>query len=130
MCTKCKKVDAEPGKKRCARCREAEIRNQRAYRERLGSEKRRDQTLRYKYGITLEEYEARKAAQEDRCGICRRHIDEIEPPTKTATEKLVVDHCHDSGDVRGLLCAPCNMAIGLFKDNPEYLQQAIQYLQQ
>lgn len=43
--------------------------------------------------------------------------------------KLVVDHCHDTGIVRGLLCHNCNRALGLFKDKIEVLKNAIKYLE-
>lgn len=43
--------------------------------------------------------------------------------------KLVVDHCHSSGEVRGLLCHNCNRALGLFKDSRENLLNAVEYLE-
>ena len=45
-------------------------------------------------------------------------------------DSLVVDHCHTSGVVRGVLCSPCNTAIGLMKEDPERLQAAIEYVKQ
>ena len=44
-------------------------------------------------------------------------------------KKLVVDHCHDTGTVRGLLCSECNTSIGLLKETPQYFVNAIQYLE-
>jgi len=44
------------------------------------------------------------------------------------TNRLSIDHCHISGDIRGLLCADCNTAIGLMQDNPDRLKSAINYL--
>jgi hypothetical protein len=41
---------------------------------------------------------------------------------------LAVDHCHEGGEVRGLLCGRCNMAIGRFEHDPHLLQAAIDYL--
>lgn len=44
--------------------------------------------------------------------------------------KLSVDHCHLTGEIRGLLCLRCNKGLGYFKDNPEFLSKAIKYLGQ
>jgi hypothetical protein len=52
------------------------------------------------------------------CQICNQ----------TDRRELCVDHCHSTGKVRGLLCDPCNKALGLFKDSPELLNSAIKYL--
>ncbi len=57
------------------------------------------------------------------CGICLN----IDPGKKGV---FVVDHCHSTGKVRGLLCYSCNIAIGLFKDNTELLEKAIFYLRE
>lgn len=69
------------------------------------------------YGLTAEQYRAMHAAQHGRCAICDR------PDTK-----LVVDHCHSSGVVRGLLCNACNVGLGNFKDNASLLTNAVAYL--
>ena len=55
------------------------------------------------------------------CAICGITVD----PTH---KQLSVDHCHNSGKVRGLLCTLCNTALGSFKDDPELLQKAINYV--
>jgi len=67
--------------------------------------------LRREYGITIEIYEEMFAEQNGLCGICSS------PPT---TVRLDTDHNHDTGEVRGLLCRKCNMAIGLLHDNPVF----------
>ena len=72
------------------------------------------------YGMTLEQYEARVEAQGGCCAICRL------PPNRP--HGLVIDHCHDSTEVRGLLCDSCNTAIGLLRDDPERLRRAASYL--
>jgi hypothetical protein len=54
--------------------------------------------------------------QEGKCLICKK------------TGKLVVDHCHSTKKVRGLLCNNCNVGLGAFKDNCEFLSDAVIYL--
>lgn len=69
-----------------------------------------------KYGITPGEYIDMLLDQEKRCAICKKK------------EPLVIDHCHTTGLVRGLLCNKCNMGLGLFKDNADHLYEAAKYL--
>jgi hypothetical protein len=80
-----------------------------------------------KLGITEEDYNRMFFQQQGRCWIC-----DAEAAThKTSPEKrLVIDHDHFDGTVRGLLCHKCNKALGLFNDNPELLVKAIAYLTQ
>lgn len=77
------------------------------------------------YGITLDEYERLATKQSNVCAICNQ------PETlilRGRIKRLHVDHCHITNKVRGLLCAKCNKALGLFYDKPELLQKAINYL--
>jgi hypothetical protein len=79
------------------------------------------------YGITLDDYNALLRKQHGVCAICG----EDEPNEHGRTGKkfrLSVDHCHDSGAIRGLLCQRCNRAIGLLKDDPVLMRRAISYL--
>lgn len=80
-------------------------------------ERRREEKLKYKYGITVEEYDALRGAQGGRCALCG-----ADP------EVLCVDHCHATGRVRGLLCSPCNTGIGHLRDDVAILRRAIEYL--
>jgi len=77
------------------------------------------------YGITLIDYKNMIEEQEGLCKICRT---EGWTMAKHHKIKLVVDHCHASGKVRGLLCHNCNRALGLLKDNEDYLERAKDYL--
>ena len=79
--------------------------------------------LRRKFGITLDDYSSMLEKQNGVCAICGNS----EPYNGYS---LAVDHDHGTGKVRGLLCSSCNRAIGLFKDSPELLQKAINYLKE
>lgn len=82
--------------------------------------KNRKKKLFTRYRLTVEDYEQMAADQGGVCAICRK------APTKRA---LAVDHDHITGKVRGLLCSPCNMGLGSFRDEPVLLATAMQYLQ-
>lgn len=60
-----------------------------------------------------------QVAQGGKCLLCRR-----------ADEKLVVDHCHETGRVRGLLCTPCNNFLGWVEGSPGIMERAAAYLSQ
>lgn len=85
-------------------------------------DKMRDADYQRNYGISLTQYDAMLAAQENQCAICRAHAGSL-------TKGLVVDHDHDHGNVRGLLCSNCNTALGLFDDRIWRLREAIRYLE-
>jgi hypothetical protein len=74
--------------------------------------------LRHKFGLTPEGYMQLLAAQGEKCKICG----------KSEHRRLSVDHDHVTGKLRGLLCNACNRGIGMFKDDPELLLKAIDYL--
>lgn len=82
---------------------------------------RHDKYLRETYGITGEQYEAILAAQGGQCFICEK-----EPRAK----RFAVDHDHDTGEVRGLLCRRCNhRLLGSAHDRTRILYRAIEYLE-
>lgn len=72
------------------------------------------------YGIDMREYFRLYGTQEGRCKICNN-----EPPEGKA---LCVDHCHSAGHVRALLCPNCNFGLGHFRDNPDVLRAAAEYV--
>jgi hypothetical protein len=69
-----------------------------------------------KYGLGIHDYDVLRQRQDNRCAICQRE------------RSLVVDHDHVTGKVRGLLCDPCNWALGHMEDDRERLRRAIEYL--
>jgi hypothetical protein len=88
-------------------------------------EKRRDYFRLKNYGLTPEDYQLLLDQQGGVCAICGG------PPRKTKGGKqdtLHIDHDHDSMQVRGLLCGPCNVGLGSFQDDPVLLMKAWKYL--
>ena len=87
----------------------------------------RERNLKHKYGVDLEWYEKQFKKQKYSCAICESKVN------KTTGNRefwnFSVDHCHDSGKVRGLLCNNCNRALGLFQDNPKLIRKAADYVE-
>lgn len=79
--------------------------------------------LKQKYGLSIEQYDAMLLAQQGGCAICHT----ADPGDRTG--RFNVDHRKGSRVVRGLLCRDHNLALGLFKDNPEHLRAAAEYLE-
>jgi len=81
--------------------------------------------LKKAYGITLEQYNELLSSQNHKCAIC--NIDN-NGKYRNKSRAFAVDHCHSTGKIRGLLCSDCNTGIGLLKDNVNFLESAIKYL--
>jgi Recombination endonuclease VII len=80
-------------------------------------------SLKYRYGITLEDYNNMLLKQEYSCAICHR------PAAAKRGKSLFVDHCHKTKHVRGLLCLDCNTTLGRMNDDPKLLRKAAHYLE-
>lgn len=87
--------------------------NKEAYPERT-----REYNYIWKYGLTLEEYNSLLDSQDGVCAVCGG-------PNKRA---MVIDHDHETGEIRGLLCDSCNRGLGFFSDDPDLLSKASEYL--
>lgn len=123
-------ADSKTGKRR-SRCKECQAKYIQSYKHINGEElrnrwrkssrkyysgdKRRNKTLR-QYGLREEDYNRMFDEQQGKCKICNSEA------------TLVVDHCHITGVVRGLLCNKCNVGLGCFNDNPELIKVATNYL--
>lgn len=77
--------------------------------------------LKKQYNLTVEEYNKILESQQHKCAICKRHTSEFK-------KKFSVDHNHDNGRIRGLLCYNCNLGIGKFKDDMIWLVEAVKYI--
>jgi len=86
------------------------------------TERHRSNVLRRAYGITLADYERMLSEQGGCCGICRTET------TGNCGRRLSVDHDHETGKVRGLLCGRCNSMLGFIKEHPGALERAIDWV--
>lgn len=84
-------------------------------------ERIRLKTLWRKHGITADQYNEMFSMQDGKCAICKTH-------QKHLTRSLSVDHNHDTGEVRGLLCTQCNTSLGLLKENIKLLEAMKSYI--
>ena len=128
VCTKCgleqpidNYYEIKKTGKRHGSCKTCFKKRARDSAERLGRRHRKDIELRHHYGIGMDDYDAMMERQGGKC-VCGSTIGR---PNATA---LHVDHCHDTGHVRGLLCNKCNRALGLVGD-PELLRGLADYLE-
>lgn len=86
----------------------------------LNPEKVRGYQRKIKYGLTVGGFQTMLSEQANCCACCGDEFDK--PPH--------VDHCHRSGKIRGLLCRPCNVGLGNFKESPIRLKKAASYIVQ
>lgn len=87
----------------------------------------RERTLRRLYGISIETYEAMLNSQGGRCAICRSSSPGS--AKDRYNRAFLVDHDHETGIVRGLLCRKCNTGLGVFNDSVDHLTKAQAYLE-
>lgn len=85
-------------------------------KEKITIRKRNERYLRL-YGITASEYDSIFQQQDCKCIIC-----------KVSDSVFHLDHCHNTGHIRGILCENCNRGLGMFKDNINFLKEAQIYL--
>lgn len=104
-----------------SRCKDCDHARVRIYHKNNRDKLTRQQLIshrRRQYGITEEQYNNMILSQNNLCAICNK------PSNKT----LHIDHDHETGQVRGLLCSNCNTGIGFFKEDVAALTKAIEYL--
>ena len=83
--------------------------------------------LKKRFGISLEEFELMLEKQNNVCAICERPERSVDYRTKRV-RSLAVDHCHTTGEIRGLLCSDCNTALGLLQDDETRMKKMISYI--
>lgn len=115
QCKECKRAWRDTNRENVRRAARKHYQKNRKKHARVG----RENHLRRKFGITSAQYQAVLERQFGCCAICRQ------PPGE---RNLAVDHDHDSGAVRGLLCDRCNRLIGLASESPGILCDAATYV--
>lgn len=140
-CAKCREPIA-PSELTCVTCGKLYVPERYSGRNKFCSRKCKDQerindgrssaaTRRWlllnKYGLTTEKYDEIFERQGGACAICGRSAP-VGRAARVGARWLNVDHCHDTGEVRGLLCMECNTGIGKLGDSVEMLHRAIAYL--
>ncbi len=129
-CTRCNKVKESEDFYNCKNtkdgltfsCIECEKLRRKTLDKAKQKEYKKKSRLKLRYNLSLELYNSLLKEQNHKCAVCG--LDEKEAYKET----LVVDHCHTTGRVRGLLCHNCNLALGHSKDSIDVLLKLIQYL--
>ncbi len=78
----------------------------------------------YRYGLTVEAFNQLLVEQDGRCAVCR-----TDTPSGAKGVGWCVDHDHETGQVRGVLCGACNTGIGMLQDDPDVIAAALRYVQ-
>lgn len=94
--------------------------------EPCAEEAHRERYYQRTYGIGVKEW---RAMHEDQAGLCAICLGEGFHMREDHQQKLMVDHCHDTGQVRGLLCHNCNRALGLLQDSKRIVKRVLEYLE-
>ena len=102
-----------------ARCKECERKHRKQlYYKNKNSSIRTSAMRKYRYGLTIEQYQNLINEQNSKCKLCDKDINDFN-----------IDHNHKTGKIRGILCNKCNTGLGMFNDDINLLQKAIKYLQ-
>jgi len=107
------------------KCLECEKERNKTRPPKIDPTKRYGRAIKHKYGLTIEQYNALLLAQNNCCRICIRPFTE----RGSNNDAPVIDHCHTTNKIRGLICHRCNKGLGAFEDNVQILYNAISYLQ-
>lgn len=95
------------------------------YKQKNNGRNYKNSVFKCAFGITLEKYEKFQKEQQNRCAICNQ---EETATNQYGIKNLAVDHNHSTGRVRGLLCAKCNMALGLLNEDISIMSKMITYI--
>lgn len=121
-CKKCEHTTRQVHDNRCVFCLKQ--------RQLIYNDKLKERNFMQKHGCSFTQRDKMYVEQNGKCLICKEkgHIDILSKGAPT-TGRLVVDHCHKTGKIRGLICNACNIGLGVFKDDIQLLLNACEYLE-
>ena len=95
--------------------------SRRSDEKRKANGKQRDGHIKRMYGLSPDGFAELKRKAGNKCQVCER-------PWQAGLGRHVIDHCHETGTVRGILCGPCNRALGLLGDDAKRIEALLKYL--
>lgn len=117
-------TDYWKGQSSCIECMKWKQKN---YWNSRTPKKRLEQHLKYKYGIEPETFLAAWDEQEGKCAICKDALPDL-LTYDNRRRGYAIDHNHNTGEFRGILCIMCNTLLGMANDDTDVLQKAVEYL--
>jgi len=90
--------------------------------------RKKELNLKRKYNLTFDQLKGFFSTQDYKCGICKKDLLKTNIKGK-GLSSFNIDHCHVTGKIRGILCPLCNRALGLFKDDPRIISNAIKWIE-
>lgn len=95
----------------------------------MANKKKQNAQDRKRAKVSVKEREELMKKANSVCEICGGNNERYDSVTGVKKNTLCVDHCHETGELRGILCSSCNAGLGQFKDNPDTIRKAIEYLE-
>ena len=129
ICKECGEKKKYFAKGMCSHCYDRKWRHEKYIKNSEHREAKKKKAISYHlkgvWGLTLEDYDEMLESQGGGCAICGKSL---EDELRDIGKRLAVDHCHKTGEIRGLLCMSCNLGISKFDDDPELTTKATEYL--
>lgn len=111
----------------CRECRNVKTRTWYKQNREHYAEAQRWRQIKHRYGVSKDEWMAKFEQQGGLCAICGFVLTSVVAEVN-AKDRTATDHCHETGEFRGLLCGLCNLGIGYLRHDPALLRAAVAYL--
>ena len=93
-----------------------------------GKQRKRERQLKKSFGLTIDDYNKKLQTQDGLCAICKKPESSLNAHS-SGILPLAIDHDHQTGKVRDLLCSRCNQALGLLREDVEIAKNLVTYIQ-